>query len=121
MTIPQSSRVPIAVGLIGVAISTAIGGYYEGAIGCLQSLSGALVSAIGIGMLSLLVSMMAAEPESRIRKFLGLSLLFLKLPAMILLIYLGTWSRGAGLYTFFLSIALVYCASIWALATNREG
>lgn len=86
----------------------------------MQALSGALVAVLGIGMLALLVSMMSAEPQSRVRKFLGLSLLFLKLPAMILLIYLGTWSRGAGIYTFFASIALVYCASIWALAIKRE-
>lgn len=120
MTIPKSSRLPMATGAAGVAGATAWAGITEGGIGCLQALSGALVSIIGIGMLALLVSMMAGEPQSRFRKFLGIGLLFAKLPAMILLIYLGTWSRGTGLYAFFLTIALVYCASIWALATKSE-
>jgi len=120
MNIPKSSRIPFAFGAVGVAASVGIGFLVGGVIGCLQALAGAVVSVIGIGMLALLVSMMSADPQSRTRKFLGLTLLFLKLPAMILLIYLGTWSRGAGIYTFFSSIALVYCASIWALAIKRE-
>jgi hypothetical protein len=105
-----------SVGVLGITCGAFI---FDGTTGVVQSVAGALVSVVGIGSLALLVSMLSSDPLNKTKKLAGISLLLLKLPLLAFFIYLGTWSRGPGLYAFFASIALVYCASIWAIARKN--
>lgn len=103
-------------GLFTLAILAA--GATRDVVGALSGAAlGAAISLVSLGPLFLLVRLFSAhgiDPHGGTR--LVLLTLIVKLPALVIFLYLATRLRPTGLACFLAEVGLVYFATVWVLA-----
>jgi hypothetical protein len=114
-------RAPLVVAVAGLAAVSVLGSTVDGRSALFGVVDGAVLSVIGLASLRALSNLLrTTQPRPRIGVSITILVAVLKLPIILLGVWIATELSSPGLYCFLASVGLVYSAFVWGVARDVQ-